>query len=147
MLLTYSIKFTIQNNLFGWTKDDPVEGDSKVCSKCGTDKPLAAYSFDSGGSYLRTECKSCTNHMTRIRKDIRSTYGMPDDDYCCPICLKTSEDVAGSGGKSAGSWVVDHCHSSDKFRGWLCHKCNRSLGGFEDNVDMMKRAIAYLTKA
>ena len=147
MLLTFLIQFTIQTNLFGWTKDDPVEGDSKVCSKCGTDKPLAAYSFHSGGSYLRTECKSCTNHMTRIRKDIRSIYGMPDDDYCCPICLKTSEDVAGSGGKSAGSWVVDHCHSSDKFRGWLCHKCNRSLGGFEDNVDMMKRAIAYLTKA
>ena len=147
MLLTFLIQFTIQTNLFGWTKDDPVEGDSKVCSKCGTDKPLAAYSFHSGGSYLRTECKSCTNHMTRIRKDIRSIYGMPDDNYCCPICLKTSEDVAGSGGKSAGSWVVDHCHSSDKFRGWLCHKCNRSLGGFEDNVDMMKRAIAYLTKA
>jgi len=26
-----------QPNLFGWETDDPVEGDSKVCSKCGTD--------------------------------------------------------------------------------------------------------------
>jgi hypothetical protein len=133
-----------QTDLFGWTKDDPVEGDSKVCSKCGTDKPLAAYSFHSGGSYLRTECKSCTNHMTRIRKDIRSRHGMPSVGYCCPICLRTSEEVAGSGGKSAGSWVVDHCHTSDKFRGWLCHKCNRTLGGFEDDISMMHRAIAYL---
>lgn len=141
------IPCTIQNNLFGWTKDDPVEGDSKICSKCGTDKPLKAYSFSSGGSYLRTECKSCTNHMSRIRKDIKDRHGMPPEDYCCPICLKSSKEVAGSGGKSAGSWVVDHCHTTNKFRGWLCHKCNRSLGGFADDISMMKRAIAYLTNS
>ena len=133
-----------QTNLFGWKPDDPVEGDSKVCSKCEVNKPLSAYSAHSGGSYLRTECKSCTNHMTRVRNSIRTKVGMPSVGYCCPICLKTSDEVAGSGGKSAGSWVVDHCHTSDKFRGWLCHKCNRSLGGFEDDVSMMNRAISYL---
>ena len=132
------------DNLFGWKPDDPVEGDSKACSKCGVDKPLSAYSWHSGGSYLRTECKSCTNHMTRVRRDIRSQHGMPSVGYCCPICLRTAEEAAGSGGKSAGSWVVDHCHTTERFRGWLCHGCNRTLGCFSDDISMMNRAIAYL---
>jgi len=144
MCLIFLTLAMTQPNLFGWETDDPVEGDSKVCSKCGTDKPLSAYSLHSGGSYLRTECKTCTNHMTRVRNNIRATYGMPSPDYCCPICLRTSSEVAGSGGKAAGPWVVDHCHETDRFRGWLCHKCNRTLGGFEDDIQMMHRAISYL---
>ena len=43
-----------------------------------------------------------------------------------------------------GPWVLDHDHDAGTFRGWLCHKCNRSLGGFDDNLQSLKRAIDYL---
>ena len=70
---------------------------------------------------------------------------MPDEDtYICPICLGNSEEVGDLQNRTA--WVLDHCHVTNKFRGWLCHKCNRALGNFNDNVDILKRAIKYLTK-
>ena len=65
-------------------------------------------------------------------------------NYKCPICLGTSDKVNGLGGKKSGAWVIDHCHETESFRGWLCHTCNRCLGGFKDDEDILKRAIKYL---
>lgn len=39
---------------------------------------------------------------------------------------------------------IDHCHSTGKIRGMLCEGCNIGLGGFKDNVDILKKAIEYL---
>ena len=49
-------------------------------------------------------------------------------------------------------WHVDHDHKCcpDSFtcgqctRGVLCHHCNRGLGGFKDNLDILKSAVEYL---
>ena len=70
-----------QPNLFGWEEYEPIVGESKVCVKCGVDKPLSSYGVHSGGSYLRTECRKCNNHMSRIRNRIRSEGPVPDEDY------------------------------------------------------------------
>ena len=64
-------------------------------------------------------------------------------DAGCSIC-KTTE----------GRLVVDHDHdccdrdgSCGKcVRGILCSNCNKGLGMFEDNVDKLEKAIAYLQK-
>lgn len=47
----------------------------------------------------------------------------------------------------AGGWHVDHSHDSKKVRGILCSNCNRGLGHFKDNTDVMRMAIAYLEAA
>jgi hypothetical protein len=38
----------------------------------------------------------------------------------------------------------DHCHLTDKNRGWLCKQCNLGLGMFKDDIEILKRAIVYL---
>lgn len=118
--------------------------DNKFCSKCKQLLPLSNFSKNSGGNYLRSECKKCNNELSKVRQSLKEKYGMPEGEYTCPICLGSEEEVRGKGNTKNGAWVIDHCHETEKFRGWLCHKCNRSLGGFDDSVDILNRAIAYL---
>lgn len=135
----------VQGELFKKTILFDSSKGTKKCSKCSLDLPLNAFSSCHGGTYLRPECKKCMRDIAKSREDMRIIHGMPDEDtYICPICLGNSEEVGDLQNRTA--WVLDHCHITNKFRGWLCHKCNRALGNFNDNVDILKRAIKYLTK-
>ena len=58
--------------------------------------------------------------------------------YKCKIC-KTLE------GKK--HLAVDHDHKTGKVRGLLCGPCNRALGSFKDDVDILKKAIIYLEES
>jgi hypothetical protein len=40
--------------------------------------------------------------------------------------------------------AVDHCHETNKVRGWLCMYCNTALGSFLDRKDLLLKAIDYL---
>jgi hypothetical protein len=115
----------------------------KTCSKCYKNLPRTEFSPASGGTYLRPECRSCARSLSNIRKSLRKEFGLPVEDYVCPICLKSAEGLAGVGG-NAGVWVVDHDHLTDTFRGHICHNCNRGLGVFEDDPLRLARAIQYL---
>lgn len=42
---------------------------------------------------------------------------------------------------------LDHCHGSNKFRGWLCNACNLGIGKLGDTVESLERALAYLRRA
>lgn len=56
----------------------------------------------------------------------------------CKIC----ENIATYGkGKKLH---VDHDHITGKIRGLLCSNCNLGLGYFQDNRDLLNKAIAYL---
>ena len=123
-----------------------IDGKTKTCSKCNEKLPLKAFSVSSGANFLRPECKKCNNELTRVRNELRKAHGMPNKDYKCPICDRGESEVAGKGGTRNGAWVLDHCHDTSTFRGWLCHSCNRSLGGFQDRLDILRKAMLYLGK-
>lgn len=136
---------TLQLELFQSSDTDYKGKEGKVCNKCKQFLPLSAFSRHSAANYLRPECKSCNNKLSKVRQEIRDRVGDPPEDYVCPICLGEQEDVSGKGNNRNGSWVVDHDHETDTFRGWLCHACNRGLGCFHDSVEVLQRAIGYLS--
>ena len=43
--------------------------------------------------------------------------------------------------------VIDHDHETGKIRGLLCTICNKGLGLFYDNENLLKNAIDYLIKS
>ena len=120
--------------------------ETKICNKCNLELPIDSFSFHGGANYLRPECKKCNNELSKTRKRLRDSVALPDADHVCPICGLNEEETAGIGNKKNGSWVVDHNHVTGSFRGWLCHRCNRAIGCFEDSIDRMEKAIAYLRK-
>lgn len=133
-------------SLIDFMKEDPewVEIiDLKKCIKCNRELPQSHYTKASGRPYTRTECRECNNKASKLVKKLKNN-NKPPDDYRCPGCNKTEEECRGLGGKKVGTWCLDHDHKTKEFRGWLCHKCNRGLGAFEDNIETMKRMIKYL---
>ena len=124
--------------------EDLGAGEGKVCSKCDQYLPLSAFSFTSGGNYLRAECRKCNQELTKVRQELRKKHEYPPEDHRCPVCNGNAEEVKGKGNTRNGPWVLDHCHETQRFRGWLCHKCNRALGGFDDSKEILQRAINYL---
>ena len=116
---------------------------TRLCNKCNKWLSKEKFSTSSGAKYLRRECNSCNRELQKVRDRLREQHGMPGLNYSCPICLNNEKEVDGLGG-NAGPGVLDHCHETKSFRGWLCHKCNRALGAFNDNKEYLKRAIEYL---
>jgi hypothetical protein len=54
----------------------------------------------------------------------------------CAICKNTCS--------SGMRLSVDHDHATNEIRGLLCGKCNRGLGMYDDNIELLKSAIIYL---
>lgn len=68
----------------------------------------------------------------------------------CAICNNPEKRISRNGGICR--LAIDHCHHCEEnghngietIRGLLCHDCNKSLGGFKDNITLLQKAIDYL---
>lgn len=46
----------------------------------------------------------------------------------------------------SGRIVLDHNHKTNKFRGWICHNCNVTIGFAKENATRLALLINYLKK-
>ena len=40
----------------------------------------------------------------------------------------------------------DHNHNTNKFRGWICMRCNTTIGLVKENIETLLKIIEYLKK-
>jgi hypothetical protein len=94
------------------------------------------------------------NPMWRKERHLQRKYGLGLLDFndiltlqgnCCAVCKSLTPGRKTRTGKD-GEWVVDHCHSSGKIRGIICHPCNVALGMVDDNTETLRALVDYLEK-
>jgi hypothetical protein len=120
--------------------------ETKVCSKCKQTLSTHMFGKASGGNYLRGECRACSKEVTIAREKAKLTAPKIPNNYQCPVCQRTEEQVKHRGGKKSGTWCCDHSHTTGLFRGWLCHDCNRGIGNLGDDINRLKRAMEYVSE-
>lgn len=87
------------------------------------------------GRYARHRDKEKERKRRHMRR------GLPAPTRACP---GHCELCGGPSGKR--TFHLDHDHKTGKFRGWLCGKCNTSLGKFGDDIPGLLRAVQYIQR-
>jgi hypothetical protein len=83
---------------------------------------------------------------SRLKRNLKSLYGLTVEQYekmitdQKGICLICERHVT----ECRQRLNVDHDHITGKVRGLLCGPCNAALGIFQDDIEILKRAVAYL---
>jgi hypothetical protein len=108
--------------------------DFKRCSHCAIDKHVSQFYKD--GDNFKTKCIDCikarsTQKKYKIARNVYESLAK-GQEYKCAIC------------KSETELVIDHCHKDGYIRGLLCSNCNKALGMFKDDIEVIESAIKYL---
>lgn len=89
------------------------------------------------------EARNARQRATYKEGTLRRKYGLTlgqyhllhkDQNNLCAICGLERK------------LVVDHNHTTNKVRQLLCHSCNSAIGLFQENIQTLQSAIAYLQK-
>lgn len=119
--------------------------DAVMCNVCDTVQPVANFNVLATGE-IKRKCRSCKSGQQKVVRKLKKENEYPDKDYCCPICERNMDEIGKYGQPILSTWVLDHCHDTDTFRGWLCSNCNTGLGGFKDDYSKISRAYDYLIR-
>ena len=144
----------------------------KVCRKCNRSRPrtefqarekrhardgLGSYCSMCRGEYLKgwymkrkSEGRDWYKNNRDRHKDmtLRCHFGIGLEKYNeilesqegrCAICGKSKDD-------NKKSLCVDHCHKTGKVRGLLCDHCNKGLGQFMDDPQLLLLAHEYIRR-
>lgn len=84
----------------------------------------------------RNRIRARLRYVPRVRKGAKTQERMLGKCAICPhVCKgKTKLDVL----------HFDHCHKTNRHRGWLCRSCNLLLGYAKDSPEVLLAAIRYL---
>lgn len=153
MITCTKCKVKQQNECFNTDKRKK-NGLKSYCKTCQKNYDLIRYEKDPQGQRDRIK-----NYRKRIKEtfpelayisnrkaSLKRNYGISLEQYnnllkeqngCCYICKELP---------SKKQLAVDHCHTTNKVRKLLCSKCNTALGLVNDNPEILKTMILYLTE-
>lgn len=143
-------------------------GSEATCCECKTVYPIEHFGFQTsttnGRRYLLAICKACKARRRRERyatpqgresirhHAMKGKYGIGMDEYrrkhdeqsgLCAVCGKP--ETARRKGKLL-MLAVDHSHVTSQVRDLLCNRCNKGLGCFFDDPQILRQAADYLRR-
>ena len=116
-------------------------------------KPLEEYLEEcaakrtSHAAYMREYNSTDNGRRKLVARNIKKRCGMTIDQYDaaydaqggkCRVCGTFRERY------KADRLVVDHCHTSGKFRALLCSNCNSAIGLLGESKERLHSAVQYL---
>jgi hypothetical protein len=137
----------------------------KSCTVCKISKPHSEfYRNKHMANRALNQCKRCVQSAIRARRRVvrndpalwsqaqlskrrryeRRVYGVTKDVWYemfgseCAICAVDVLTLP------VNQRCFDHCHTSGRVRGILCHRCNSAMGKFEDDPALLERAAQFL---
>lgn len=63
---------------------------------------------------------------------------LAEQEYVCAVCKSPN--------RKGYNLALDHDHITGEPRGFLCHKCNSTLGFVDDSIPRLVAMIQYLEK-
>jgi hypothetical protein len=124
------------NELFLKTGDYDSRVGYQICKVCSVDKPTSAFNYHRQfKTRLDNRCRECVKEQNKLRKSFKERFA-----HLKTIACDCCGEIPSKG------LVVDHCHKSLQFRGWICEPCNHGLGKFGDTLEGVECAVAYLKK-
>lgn len=134
----------------------------KTCNKCKKTKSIDFFSTIPsrkdrlGNMSYRSNCKSCDRKYFNERyandpnaqyyKMIKYRYDISKDELLMMIKNQNNKCKICNTEFTNNKPNIDHCHNTGKVRGLLCSKCNNGIGQFNDDIELLKEAINYLSQ-
>ena len=89
----------------------------------------------SGAPYLKSDCRPCHNRLGRVRHKLKKSHPAPPSGTPCACCGAVRE------------LHMDHCHQTDRFRGYVCAHCNTMIGLAGESRRSLENGIRYLERS
>lgn len=116
----------------------------KTCGRCNETKSLDMfYKRKNSGDGHQAYCKQCSGAIARTHR-LQAIYGITPQDYHALFAAQNGKCAICSMRSMKKKLFVDHCHTTNKVRGLLCHRCNASIGLLREDIGILQRAIKYL---
>lgn len=140
----------------------------KICIQCGREfEQNPKYRHKDAQKYCSAKCQSAfwrennpekaketdkryrENHPDEVALKLRKAslkrkYGITLDEYN-EMLSKQGGKCAICGEDKSETLAVDHDHNTGEVRGLLCAHCNHVVGFARDSIDLLQKAIWYLT--
>lgn len=129
------------------SEDEVDGGRTLVCQDCDRRWPLSLCAI------AIKRCVNCARVWWRKDKAARRghywrLYGLSENDVDAKLAAQDGKCAICDrqiylDGRSPGA-QLDHCHSTGHPRAFLCGRCNRGLGAFGDDPQLLRKAVKYL---